>query len=65
LLAVNKALHNKTFKLQLCNARNKANIIAPAEGSKEVTVALSNAIEEAADKGSFEDNFNNNYDSID
>jgi hypothetical protein len=65
LLAVNKALHNKTFELQLYNARDKANIIAPAKGSKEATIALSNAIEEAVDKGSFKDNFNNNYDGID
>jgi hypothetical protein len=31
----------------------KANIIAPTKGSKEVTITLSNAIEEAVDKGSF------------
>jgi hypothetical protein len=65
LLAVNKALYNKTFKLQLYDACNTANIIAPTKGSKEVTVALSNAIEEATDKGGFKDDFNNNYDSID
>jgi hypothetical protein len=65
LLAVNKALHNKTFELQLCDARDKANIVAPAKGSEEATIALSNVIEEAADKGGFKDNFNNNYNSID
>jgi hypothetical protein len=65
LLAVNKALPNKTFKLQLCNACNKANIVAPTKGSKEVTITLSNAIEEAVDKGGFKNNFNINYNSID
>jgi hypothetical protein len=65
LLVVNKALYNKTFKLQLYNACNKANIVAPAKGSKDATITLSNAIEEAVDKGSFKDNFNNNYNSID
>jgi hypothetical protein len=36
-----------------------------AKGSKKVTITLSNIIEEAVDKGSFKDNFNNNYNSID
>jgi hypothetical protein len=60
-------LSTPTYKplTQLYNAYNKANIVAPTKGSKEVTVTLSNAIEEAADKGSFKDNFNNNYNSID
>jgi hypothetical protein len=65
LLAVNKALHDETFKLQLRDARDEADIVAPAKSSKEATIALSNAIEEAADKGGFKDNSNNNYNSID
>jgi hypothetical protein len=63
--AVDEALHGETFESQLCDARDEADIIAPAEGSEEVTVALSDAIEEAADEGGFEDDFNDNHNSID
>jgi hypothetical protein len=63
--AVDEALHGETFESQLCDARDEADIIAPAEGSEEVTVALSDAIEEAADEGGFEDDFNDNHNGID
>jgi hypothetical protein len=62
--AVDEALHDETFESQLRDARDEADIVAPAEGSEEATVALSKAIEEAVDEG-FKDNFNDYHDSID
>jgi hypothetical protein len=63
--AVDEAMHDDIFESQLRDARDEADIVAPAEGSEEATVASSDAIEEAADEGGFEDDFNDNYNGID
>jgi hypothetical protein len=54
------ASHNTTFKSQLRDSCPEAEIIAPAEGIEEATVASSNLADEAADclDQNFEDNYN-------
>lgn len=52
-----------TFESQLRDSRPEAEIVAPAEGSEEATVASSNVADEAAER--LDQNFEDNYDSID
>ena len=52
-----------TFESQLRNSRPEAEIVAPADGSEEATVASSSVADEAAER--LDQNFEDNYDSID
>ncbi|KAI1676349.1 hypothetical protein KJE20_14078, partial [Pyrenophora tritici-repentis] len=52
-----------TFESQLRDSRPEAEIVAPAEGSEEATVASSSVADKAAER--LDQNFEDNYDSID
>jgi hypothetical protein len=52
-----------TFESRLRDSRPKAEIVAPAEGSEEATVASSNVADEAAER--LDQTFEDNYDGID
>lgn len=52
-----------TFESQLRDSRPEAEIVAPADGSEEATIASSNVADEAAER--LDQNFEDNYDSID
>ena len=52
-----------TFESQLRDSRPEAEIVAPAEGSEEATVASSSVADEAAER--LDQNFEDNYDGID
>ncbi|CAN9421266.1 unnamed protein product [Alternaria alternata] len=52
-----------TFESQLRDSRPEAEIVAPAEGSEEATIASSNVADEAAER--IDQTFEDNYDGID
>jgi hypothetical protein len=56
-------LQATTFTSPLRNSCPEAEVVAPAKGSEEATVALFNVADKAAER--LDQNFEDNYDSID